>query len=42
MQGCQHPLIVRFAESKKRRIRSDAPYPAFERQGFGYGPMGAR
>lgn len=42
MEGCQLPLNVRFADSKKRRIGSDAPYPAFGRQGFGYGPMGAR
>lgn len=42
LPGSAAPITVKYAESKKRRIGSDAPYPAFGRQGFGYGPTGAR
>lgn len=40
--GSTAPITVKYAESKKRRIGSDAPNPVFGRQGFGYGPTGAR
>eukprot|EP00252_Welwitschia_mirabilis_P018797 TRINITY_DN4200_c0_g1_i1.p1 TRINITY_DN4200_c0_g1~~TRINITY_DN4200_c0_g1_i1.p1 ORF type:complete len:676 (-),score=162.75 TRINITY_DN4200_c0_g1_i1:328-2355(-) len=45
MEGCKNPLIVRFAENKKRRVESgraesDSSYPSFGRQGSSYGLYG--